>query len=512
MGAGLPASRARAAVRFACALAIAAAAGVGTAGQAPATAEEFARRQYESGLEFLRTGKDVEALKDFRAVVDSYPGTSVADDALLAIAQYQLDVSRDFAAAQASAESLLKRFPASDSIAMAYVIAGQAMVAQGMTPARVDAALASFERVSRLFVGTEAVAPALFAAGDTLRRLDRCGEAVERFMQLEMEYPRSRWASRARLSGAACDAAAGRPLEAMARLQRVVAVERDAAEGAAARALNTILYRLYVRAPAQSAWTFANRVFAGPGGRLRDVTGLAVGPSGTVYVGTRTGVQVLDGQGTVVRAIPSAAEARAMVLDASERVLLAQRAVLQLEAAGGGPSLVTLTVPRDGSPSRVVDDIGALGALSTGERLVADRGQRAVYRFDAQGKFVGPFATGRISRIAVGPSDEVALLDRDQKTVSLVDRSGKLLVRVAAKGTGWAFDNPTDVALDAFGHLYVLDRSSLHVFTRAGSLVTSFSPPDRSPGAFRTAGALALDDAGRLFIFDERAERVQVYQ
>lgn len=485
----------------------------GLAGQAPAGAEEFARRQYESGLEFLRTGQDSEALKDFRAVVDSYPGTSVADDALLAIARYELEVSRDFGAAQATAEALLKKFPASDSISMAYVVAGQAMVAQGMTPANVDAALASFERVSRLFVGTEAVAPALYASGDVLRRLDRCPEALERFMRVEMEYPRTTWASRARLSGAACQTAAGRPLEAVAMLQRVVAAAPDRPEAAVARALTTILYRLYVRPPAQPSWTFANRVVAGPAGRLRDVTAIAVGPEGVLFVGGRSGVQVLDAQGAVVRSIGSASDARAMFLDAGGRVTIGQRAVLQVDSGDGSPSsLVTLTAPRSGGTPRVVDDIAAVAVLSSGERLVADRGQRTVYLFDPTGKFIAPFATGRIARLAVGPSDEVALLDRDQKTVLVTDRTGKTLVRIASEGTGWSLDNPADVAFDALGHLYVLDRGSLAVFTRSGVLVTSFSPSDRSPGAFRAAAALAVDEAGRLYIFDERAERVQVYQ
>jgi outer membrane protein assembly factor BamD (BamD/ComL family) len=480
--------------------------------QAPATPEEFARRQFESGLEFLRTGRDTEALKDFRAVVDNYPATSVADDALLMIAQYELDVRRDYAAARASADGLLKKFPASDSVAMAYVILGQAMVAQEMSPANVDAALASFERVPRLFAGTEAVAPALVAAGDTLRRLDRCPEALNRFMRVEVEYPRTRWAALARLSGASCEVAAGRPIDAMARLQRAVDLDPAAPEATSARALNTVLYRLYVRAPAQPPWTASDRVIAGPAGRMRDVHGIAVGPDGSLFVGTRTGVQVLDSKGSVSRTVASASEARSMFVDARGSVTIAQRAVLQPEGrAAGAPSLVTLTVPRDGAQSRVVDDIAAVAVLSSGERLVADRGQRAVYRFEAGGKYLAAFATGRVTRIAVGPADEVALLDRDQKQVTLVDRTGTPLSRIAAKGTGWTMDNPADVAFDALGHVYVLDRSRLLVFARDGRLVTSFAPPTGSPGAFRSGAALALDAAGRVYLYDERTERVQVY-
>src|SRR5437016_738189 len=60
--------------------------------------EEFVRRQYESGLSFMQNKQYTEALKDFQTVVDSFPKSSVADDALLQIAMYQLDIARDVAA------------------------------------------------------------------------------------------------------------------------------------------------------------------------------------------------------------------------------------------------------------------------------------------------------------------------------------------------------------------------------------------------------------------------------
>ena len=126
------------------------------AAQAPATSEDLARRQYEFGLESVKAGKYTEGLKDLEAVVDNYPASSAAAEALLAIAQYQLQVQRNPATAQATAESVQKRFPASDAVAMSYVIAGQAMVARGLTPTSVEAALASFDRVQRLFPGSDA--------------------------------------------------------------------------------------------------------------------------------------------------------------------------------------------------------------------------------------------------------------------------------------------------------------------------------------------------------------------
>src|SRR5437870_12036526 len=100
--------------------------------------EEFARRQFESGLSFLQSKQYVEALKDFQTVVDSFPKSSVADDALLQIAMYQLDIARDVAAAQTANEKLLKEYPDADSAPMAYVISGRLTMAKGHAPTDVE--------------------------------------------------------------------------------------------------------------------------------------------------------------------------------------------------------------------------------------------------------------------------------------------------------------------------------------------------------------------------------------
>ena len=450
-------------------------------------------------------------MKDLETVVDSYPASSVADEALLAIAQYQLTGQRNPGAAQATAESLLRKFPASDSVPMAYVVAGQAMVARGLTPASVDSALASFDRVQRLFPGSDAVAPALVAAGDTLRRLGRCPEAVDRFQSVTLAYPRSPWASAARLSAAACLAMAGRPLDAMQELERVILAAPGTAEAQQARTLNTIVYRLYVRPPAQSPYGFSGNSIAGVTGKLKDVSAMAFGPDGSLFVTSKTGVVALSQTGAPLRSVP-APESRALFVDQQGRVLVAQKALLVQEATPA-PVLMTLTVPRDGGQAKVLDDISAVAVLSTGERLVADRGQRGVFRFDSAGKYLGAFAPIRASRISLGPADQIALLDRDDKSIAIFDRAGRATVHIAGKGATYELKNPTDVAFDVLGHIYVLDQADVQVFAPNGKLVASFTGGDKTAvGALRDGSALALDQAARMYIYDERAERVQIYQ
>jgi hypothetical protein len=292
----------------------------------------------------------------------------------------------------------------------------------------------------------------------------------------------------------------------MAALQRVVNAFPNSAQAGTARDWNSILYRLYVRPPAQPAYVFANRTIAGSGGKLKDVTALTVGADGSVFVSSKAGVIVVDPMGTPVRSLGSG-EARALALDQAGRVVLVQKAALQQEgAAGTAPTMLTLTVPSGGGQAKVLDEMSAVGVLSTPSAR-ADRDQRGV-PVDPAGKFVGPFAAFRAHRIAVGPGDLVALLDRDSNTISVYDRAGKPATKLGARGAGFELKDPSDLAYDSMGHLYVLDRSVVAVFAPDGKPVTRFSAPEKSAGSFKNGSSIALDGAGGCSYDERRADQV----
>ncbi len=104
---------------------IALVAALGVTAGAQQNNEEFARRQFDSGMSFLQNHRYTEALKDLQAVVDSFATSSVSDNALLQIAQYQLEVAHDLDASQGAVDKLLKEYPDTDSAPMAHVLAGR---------------------------------------------------------------------------------------------------------------------------------------------------------------------------------------------------------------------------------------------------------------------------------------------------------------------------------------------------------------------------------------------------
>ncbi len=484
-------------------------AALGVTGTAQQNNEEFARRQYESGLSFLQNKRDAEALKDLQAVVDSFATSSVADNALLQIAQYHVDTAHDFAAAQAAIDKLLKDYPDTDSAPMAHVLAGRVAASRGRAAADVDAALASFERVPRLFPGNDAVAAAGYFAGETLRAARRDGDALERYRRVTMEYPRSVWAARASLSAGYCLLQQGKPAQALQEFQRARQLLPNSAPAAEALNLNSIVYRLYVRAPARPAFAFGGKLIGPERAEFRDISGLRFDAAGQLVLGHRNGVVVFKPDGSIGSSV-AAQDASAFFIDELGRIVIARNGSL---VVARGETIAFVGPGGDGQ-LRAVENIPAALPNGRGERLISNTGTRNVIRSLPNGKFLSVFATGQIVRMAQNWLGDVALLDKASKSVSVVDADGKAVFKVATRGTGWEFDEPADLAFDQLGHLYVLDRgrSSIFVFGSQGKLVTVVTIPDRSPGSLSRGEALALDTAGRPHVFDERTRRIQVYQ
>ena len=474
--------------------------------------EELPRRQYESGLSFLKGQRYAEALKDFQAIIDSFPRSLVADNALLQVALYQIDVAKDLGAAQSAVDQLLKTYPDTDSAPMGYVVGGRISMAKGRTPSDVDSAVASFERVERLFPGNDAVPAAGFYAGEALRLVRRHEEALARYRRVTAAYPSSPWAARANLAAGYCLVQADRAAAALPEVQRVRQMMPSTIEAEAALHINSILYRLHVRAPKGPAFTFSGRYIGPEKSNFNDVVGLKIDPLSRVLLGYNRGVAVFDLKGTMAQTV-TAQDPTAFFTDELNRVVFAREGALHTERVASTP----ITVPPDepNKPPKVVEEIPSVVMMSNGQRLVINKKDKTVVRYDAGGRYLGPFMPAINSeRMAINSLDDVALIDRDAKAISILDRDGKPLSKIMAKGANYQLDEPVDVAFDRLGYLYVLDRgkASVLVFGPRNRLITNFTIAENTPGAFTRARALGLDAAGRLYVFDEKSKRIQVYQ
>jgi hypothetical protein len=497
------------------------------------------------------------------------PSSTVADQALLQIATYHFEQARDVAKASAVLEQLLKAHPTGRAAPFAYLLSGRmalatpsasapgagvgtggaasvgagarASIGAAGTPSkeRVDAALASFERARRLFPVPEVMAAAGYYTGEALRASGRCADAMKAYQDVIVDYPRLVWSSRAELGVGRCLVTLDRARDAMPHLQRV----RRAAAGVPPREVeaalrwNTILARLLLRAPADPAFTFASRApssaagaagSAGAAGaatgasatsassatstsvptQVRDVVAMAIASKGDIAVLGENALVVYAAQGGVIDSF-TVNQPRGLTLDAEGRpIVITERGLMRARA-----QLVTLRAG-DAATGRPLEELAAVGMLSNGDIIAADRRTRAIHRFDAEGQPRGAFAAVNVSRLAVNERDDVVGIEREGKSVVLLDVVGTIVRRIPPRGEGYTLAEPADVAIDAIGHIYVLDRgqASVLVFTKDGRVLATLRSPETGESAFRQPSSIALDPAGRLYIHDERQRTVVIYQ
>ena len=107
--------------------------------------ERAAERRFRSAEQFYAGGRYGQALRDFEAILDTMPGSRLADDAALRIARHRFEVEGDPVAAEEMVDRLFRAYPAGDSIPGAHLLLGR--IAITSLPPRLEDALAEFERV-----------------------------------------------------------------------------------------------------------------------------------------------------------------------------------------------------------------------------------------------------------------------------------------------------------------------------------------------------------------------------
>lgn len=79
--------------------------------------------------------------------------------------------------------------------------------------------------------------------------------------------------------------------------------------------------------------------------------------------------------------------------------------------------------------------------------------------------------------------------------------------------TNGLFNNPTGIAVDTLGNVYVSDSSNdrIEKFNSSGGFITSWGSLGSANGQFNVPGHLALDSTGNVYVADTFNNRVQEF-
>lgn len=152
-----------------------------------------------------------------------------------------------------------------------------------------------------------------------------------------------------------------------------------------------------------------------------------------------------------------------------------------------------------------------------GYKFVTDTGLHRVIAFDPLDRYWKSFGTEEdwqpVDVALFGPS--LYVVDILHHRVSVFDRaSGKMTGTLGAVGSeaGKLF-MPTNITVDAEGHLYVADTMNFRVqeFSTDGKLIRSWGQAGRTPGTFSRPKGVAVDRENRLYVVDAAFENVQIF-
>jgi hypothetical protein len=348
------------------------------------------------------------------------------------------------------------------------------------------------------------VAAQLFAEGEAARADHRFEDALAAYHRIVASHPASAWTMRALVESATCLVALERWSDAMQQLQAVRARSTSDPLAAVAVARNTLLYRLHLRGGQPSHRYAPATGMATTDIDLRRVAGIAVDDQNRVHLGTRKALYIYGENGAITETIP-AEDVRGFVVHDGGDVWLDEKS---LRSSGRVQRVTSAASGR----SRDVD-IQAAAAAPDGDILVADRESKSILRIAPDGTYRTGVAPRDVVRLAVSPTGDVAAIERETRAVLLIAQDGTVH-SLAPTAQAFTLRAPVDVAFDVFGHLYVLERDAVLVFTPKGEPLAVALPPSAGRGTIgglKAAAALALDGAGRLYILDEDAERIQIY-
>jgi TolA-binding protein len=481
--------------------------GAGGAALAQSTPEEQARGLLDDGRTYRREGKSKQALDNFQTIVTGFPNTSLVDDALLEIGRYHMEVDRDPAKARETFEQVAQRFPQSDGAPGAYYYLGFMTLERAVTPAELDDALAQFTRVHRLYPRSEWVARALHASALAQRRAGKLPEAVEAARRASLEHPTNEAAPGAQFQVGLLLALQGQAHSAMEEFQQVRNRYPTSEWAGLARDRITALYRLF--GGARPTFTLDSAFAIGGGDVLKDVRAILMTPTRSLYIASEKahGVIPFDTQGKMGPSL-SGEDLQSLTLSPGGEIVVTTARAIRV----GPRDIRSFQIPGDKpGVNEPLEKLEAAVVTPGGAVLVTDGKRKKVFRFDAQSKYLGTFPDAKereVVRLALDGEGALVLLDRELKTVDVLDEAGRKLRSIPARGTGYALVKPVDLAVDAFRNVYVADEEQgVLVFAPDGKLLTIVTSPE-----LRKVRAVTLDPSGAVLVYDDKAERILRYR
>lgn len=263
-------------------------------------------------------------------------------------------------------------------------------------------------------------------------------------------------------------------------------------------------------------------------GQLEHPNGIAISPSGDVYVAEGGRVQEFTASGTYLTkwGSPGSGDGQfygtwGVAVGPDGSVYVTDFGNNRVEVFSSSGQYETQWGTLGNGTGQFLGPIG-IAAAPNGDVYVADEGNARVEKFTASGTYLGPLGSygtgpGQLQMpiwVATDKDGNVLVWDASNR-VEMFNSSGTFLNQWGSTGTGpGQFDYGMDaLAVDHNGNVYVTDsvNDRVQVFNESGQFLTQWGSQGASSGEFVEPQGVAVGSDGDVYVTDFGNARVQVF-
>lgn len=133
-----------------------------------------------------------------------------------------------------------------------------------------------------------------------------------------------------------------------------------------------------------------------------------------------------------------------------------------------------------------------------------------LFSFGSFGSGLGQF--NQPTGVAIDIAGNVYVVDSGNNRIEKFTSSGTFISSFGSFGSG-LFNQPVALAFDSSGNMYITEWKNhmIHVYASSGTFIQNFGGYGSGDGNFVFPSYLAFDSSGNLYISDQVNHRVQVY-